>query len=832
MSAGSWKSLWPSIEPRIVAVQPNGRLPRPNKEGWIGPIFSPLRSEQNPSTSIKPDSATDPGAFIDHGSGDQGSIAEYARRLGIDPRQNGHALGVAPAPTLASFCAVRKLDPVQLVAYWAVHQVTWSGRPALRYRTPIGIDRIKFIDEQRPKYGWVKSGGHAHWYGLSEALQLGGPLYIVNGEPSVWACHQEGVAAVCICAGEGTAPTAALVAELQAAGIVDVRVVFDLDDKGSAGAFKTVTMLEAGGVHAIALELPAHLGAGGDVDDLHRWEGAGLAAALAQLPALQFTAAAATTAAPAPAPPIRKLLHASELGMLPKPKWLIPGILPTNKISLIFGRPGSGKSFVNLDIALTVAQYAPVVYLAAEDAEDYQDRIPAWCAQHGLGPGQLYFWPEPVNLLNPDSVTAFIAEVAPIGPALIVADTLANCMVGGDENSTQDMGIAIDAFHQIRRATEAAILICHHTGWNDQHERGNSSLRGASRVVIKLSQSEDGLLTLTCEKINGAKPFANRYFRLIPQADSVTVIPSSKLTGRDSALTTKHYEILETLNLAIFAGGASHSDIQKHTEMAGSTVNKGLSKLLGLGFIEASGNRFKRYTLTSTGRQEIQSYFFSTASSPEVHSEFTGSSEERVNWVVTVPEKPTSEFTDSSPEVAHQDAALHSLHSEFTHSSPDSSLFTSPPPLYKGVEVKNGRSEEGKNQVDAATQYTAGETWQAMWHGPDADEQVIITGVMGIQDSRTYFTIQGSTTGIPADEVELVSLMPAVPSSGALPAPVIPPDASTGVDHDRKRIAEVRQALAAGNIKGARKAAAQIRGRKEQQQLEEEIEAVAETSTV
>jgi predicted ATP-dependent serine protease len=129
----------------------------------------------------------------------------------------------------------------------------------------------------------------------------------------------------------------------------------------------------------------------------------------------------------------RKLLHASELGRLPKSKWLIEGVLPTNKLTELFGMPGQGKSFTNLDIALSVAQFGNVVYVAAEDAEDYDERITAWCAHHDASPGGLHFWPEPVNLFDQISLDGFLAEIQWLDPILIVLDPLANCMVGRNE---------------------------------------------------------------------------------------------------------------------------------------------------------------------------------------------------------------------------------------------------------------------------------------------------------------------------------------------------------------------------------------------------------------
>ena len=187
--------------------------------------------------------------------------------------------------------------------------------------------------------------------------------------------------------------------------------------------------------------------------------------------------------------------------------------------------------------------------------------------------------------------------------------------------------------------------------------------------------------------------------------------------------------------------------------MPKSTVNKGISKLLGLGYVEASDGRYKQYTLTSTGKHELQSHFFSTASSPRVHSEFTGSSELALNWAIAAPQKMGGEFTEASPEAAHSNAVVHPVHSEFTNSSLNPELFTSPSPPYKGDGVNSEHGEQEKTEPESK--------------------------------------------------------------------PV------SGIDHDKRRIVEVREALATGDIKAARKAAGLVRGRKDQQAIEAEIDAAA-----
>ncbi len=228
--------------------------------------------------------------------GARGGVLDLAKHLGVPwpPREEAGP----PPPRLEDFARARSLT-VDTLRRFDVHPVVEYGRPALRYPTSVGIDRLKFLDAQKPKYRWATTGGRAHWYGWNAALALlragARTLHFVNGEVSVWACAQAGIAALCPCSGEGVRPTSAMVKELatvlRALGRpIMARIVYDTDAAGRAGAHTLYLSLLMGVAKVGKLDLAAALPdvVGGDVDDLHRRVGdAGLAAALAALPMLR-----------------------------------------------------------------------------------------------------------------------------------------------------------------------------------------------------------------------------------------------------------------------------------------------------------------------------------------------------------------------------------------------------------------------------------------------------------------------------------------------------------------------------------------------------------------
>ena len=189
-----------------------------------------------------------------------------------------------------------------------------------------------------------------------------------------------------------------------------------------------------------------------------------------------LTPISSTTADPAPRRVIRdRLLSRADLANLPTPAPLIDRTLDLRSVAVLAGRWGTCKSFAAQDWAACVATGRPwqgrqvvqgtVLYVAAEGAYGLDQRLAAWefTYHHDIDPQALAVLPEPINLLDSGAVNE-LADAAR-GRHLVIIDTLARCMPGGDENSARDMGLAVDALYRIQRATEGGtVLAVHHTG--------------------------------------------------------------------------------------------------------------------------------------------------------------------------------------------------------------------------------------------------------------------------------------------------------------------------------------------------------------------------------
>lgn len=294
-----------------------------------------------------------------------------------------------------------------------------------------------------------------------------------------------------------------------------------------------------------------------------------------------------------------RLMPAADLAALPPLKWLIRGLVPDSGFAVLYGPPGSGKSTIALDLALQVAASRAVVYIAAEGAGGYPARLLAWTKHHARPAGNLLFALEAVNLLDDKRRAELLGALGDVTPALLVVDTLARCMIGGDENSARDMGLAIDALDTIRRLTGCAVLVLHHTTKTGNSERGSSALRGAADVMLELAES-DGLLTLAATKTKDSAPPPDRCLRLVSietgrrrddgEAETACVpLPAEKVYMAGTVTKTGR-RILETLSLAIFRdSGARYAQLLADLEpMNSRTLSRALSDLKRDGLIEQS----------------------------------------------------------------------------------------------------------------------------------------------------------------------------------------------------------------------------------------------------
>ena len=199
--------------------------------------------------------------------------------------------------------------------------------------------------------------------------------------------------------------------------------------------------------------------------------------------------------------------------------WLVKNYLDAGSFSMIFGESGTMKTFVSLDMGLSIAmgcdwqghetrKSGPVFYIAGEGFAGINRRIKAWSIHREkdlldipffVSDRAAQFLDDPIQvLLAVDDLRSANGE----DPILIIIDTLSRNFGSGDENSTKDMARFVSVMdEEIRCRYHCAVMIIHHSGLTiKERSRGSSALRAALDFEYRLSQNADGSRVFTCTK--------------------------------------------------------------------------------------------------------------------------------------------------------------------------------------------------------------------------------------------------------------------------------------------------------------------------------------------
>jgi archaellum biogenesis ATPase FlaH len=186
--------------------------------------------------------------------------------------------------------------------------------------------------------------------------------------------------------------------------------------------------------------------------------------------------------------------------------WIIKGLLPQGELVVIYGEPGSGKSFFGSELGLAISRgddwrgrrvkKGTVVYVAAEGAAGFAKRLKAYAHVHQVDLKTLDFYviDGTPNLLNKEDAVELTKSIKQTcEPSVIFIDTLAQTTPGANENSAEDMGAAIAHCKAIHKATGALVVLIHHSGKDaTKGARGWSGLRGAVETEILVARLQVG----------------------------------------------------------------------------------------------------------------------------------------------------------------------------------------------------------------------------------------------------------------------------------------------------------------------------------------------------
>ena len=216
------------------------------------------------------------------------------------------------------------------------------------------------------------------------------------------------------------------------------------------------------------------------------------------------------------------LLPFNDIRLTTRRRDLVKGLIPRTGLTLIYGPPKSGKSFLAFDLAAHVAlgrayrdrrvDQGAAVYCYFEGQSAASARIEAFRQRHlaeSADDVPFYLMPVTINLVveHQALIEAIRGELGTANPAVVVLDTL-NRSFQGSESSDQDMSAYVKALDAVREAFECAIIIVHHCGHDATRPRGHTALVGAADAVIGVKKESAGQFIATLEMMkdgaNGA----------------------------------------------------------------------------------------------------------------------------------------------------------------------------------------------------------------------------------------------------------------------------------------------------------------------------------------
>lgn len=187
----------------------------------------------------------------------------------------------------------------------------------------------------------------------------------------------------------------------------------------------------------------------------------------------------------------------------------VQNLLGNNQFSVTYGESNCGKTFFMTDLSFHIAQgrgwrdrrvdRGGIIYAALEGSYGLKNRVSAYRLENNITEDIPFAMvASQINFLNPEgNIKEFVELINRAADDLgdvkmVVVDTLARAISGGNENEPNDMGMIVKNADMIRYATNSHVNFIHHSGKDKaKGSRGHSSLRAAVDTEIEISK-EDG----------------------------------------------------------------------------------------------------------------------------------------------------------------------------------------------------------------------------------------------------------------------------------------------------------------------------------------------------
>lgn len=293
---------------------------------------------------------------------------------------------------------------------------------------------------------------------------------------------------------------------------------------------------------------------------------------------------------------------------IPQPRCVLGnGLLVAATFALLAGRPGFGKTWLVLQLAIAIAKgtlwlglkttRGRVGVISLElHRHTLQQRLRVLLGEEreGLEGIRLIARGKQLDLLDGRTEHELVDWIHKHRLDVVIIDPLSRCHTA-DENDAQEMGQVLRCIERICEKTNCCILLVHHErkglpGSNGHDDldavRGSSRLLSDPSLVLRL-KSEKGLLRLVAAKSNHG---SMEPVWLKKDADGVPrpceTPPSASEQGDENEQAVHH---------ALDEGPRARREIEKVTGLAKSAVGKHLRTLMDAGKVrDLPGHRYEQ----------------------------------------------------------------------------------------------------------------------------------------------------------------------------------------------------------------------------------------------
>lgn len=188
---------------------------------------------------------------------------------------------------------------------------------------------------------------------------------------------------------------------------------------------------------------------------------------------------------------------------------LVESVLLKDGMSVIYGDSNSGKTFLAIDLACSIARgcnwlgrrsvQGVALYLATEGPRSVQMRLKAYKKHHGIEKIPMVVVTSPVNFFaggveDSRKVVLLIKKIeSELGQKVmvVIGDTMARIAAGANENTGQDMTIVLQHADFIREHAQVHFMWIHHCGKDAaKGGRGWSGIRAAIDTEIEVVETK------------------------------------------------------------------------------------------------------------------------------------------------------------------------------------------------------------------------------------------------------------------------------------------------------------------------------------------------------